>query len=193
LLAAVGPRVLDACAAPGGKSTLMADVLGDAGSVIAIERSADRLRSMRRLVGRWGAGNVVFVRGDVAAPPLRGSFDGVLLDAPCSGLGTLARHPDLRWRSHPEDLTRHAERQRILLEALSPHVRPGGRLVFAVCSLEPEETLEVVTPFLARHGEFRPAALPAWCELFRDGDFAATRPERDGSDGFFAAALDRAE
>lgn len=192
-LGASGPRVLDACAAPGGKSTLIADLLGGAGSVIAIERSASRLRSMRRLVERWGASNVAIVHGDASLPPLRGGFDGILLDAPCSGLGTLARHPDLRWRARPEDMARHAERQRTLLEAIAPLLRPGGRLVFSVCSLEPEETLDVVTPFLARHRDFQPDGLPAWSERFREGDFLVTKPERDGSDGFFVAALRRSE
>ena len=191
VLAAIGPRVLDACAAPGGKSTLIADRLGDGGSVVGIERSAERLRSMRRLVERWGATNVTLLRADASKPPLRGAFDAVLLDAPCSGLGTLARHPDLRWRARLPDLARHADRQRALLEALAPLVRPGGRLVFSVCSLEPEETLDVVAPFLARRGDFRPAQLPAWCDRFRDGDFLSTKPERDLSDGFFVAALDR--
>jgi len=190
-LAASGPRVLDACAAPGGKSTMIGDLLGDGGRVVAIERSAARLRSMRRLVERWGSTNLAIVRGDAGRPPLGASFDTVLLDAPCSGLGTLARHPDLRWRARAEDLPRHAERQRALLEALAPWVRSGGRLVFSVCSLEPEETRDVVTPFLARHSEFQPAERPAWCDRFRDGEFVVSKPERDGSDGFFAAVLQR--
>lgn len=193
VLAAFGPRVLDACAAPGGKTTLVADLLGAGAGVFAIERSADRMRSLQRLVERWGATNVALVRGDAGSPPLLGCFDAVLLDAPCSGLGTLARHPDLRWRARPEDLARHAERQRSLLEALAPHTRPGGRLVYSVCSLEPEETLDVVAPFLARHADFRPAELPAWCDHFRDGDFVTSRPERDRCDGFFAAVLQRSE
>jgi 16S rRNA (cytosine967-C5)-methyltransferase len=103
----------------------------------------------------------------------------------------LARHPDLRWRARAEDLVRHAERQRALLLALASSVRPGGRLVFSVCSLEPEETRDVVTPFLARHREFQPAELPRWCDRFRDGEFVVSRPERDRSDGFFAAVLQR--
>src|SRR5207245_9816991 len=120
----------------------------------------------------------------------RAPFDAVLLDAPCSGLGTLGRNPDLRWRR--PDLARHARRQRQLLEGLAPLVRPGGRLVYATCSLEPEENEGVVSAFLAAHADFTTAPAPGWAARFADGPFARTLPERDGGDGFFAALLQRA-
>jgi 16S rRNA (cytosine967-C5)-methyltransferase len=116
----------------------------------------------------------------------------VLLDAPCSGLGTIARHPDIRWRARPEDLKRHADKQRALLESLSALVAPKGALVYSVCSAEPEETMDVIEPFLLAHPEFVAEPPPAWADAFVSGDgFARTLPERDGGDAFFAALLRR--
>jgi 16S rRNA (cytosine967-C5)-methyltransferase len=187
---AAGPEmVLDACAAPGGKSLLLADLAPAGGRVVAAEVSLRRLQTLRQLVERWRADNVRVVAADARAAPFRTSFGAVLLDAPCSGLGTLGRNPDARW--HRVDLARHARRQRAMLEALAPLVRARGRLVYATCSLEPEENEQVVRPFLDAHHDFEPEALPAWAERFADGDFARTLPERDGGDGFFAAVLRR--
>jgi 16S rRNA (cytosine967-C5)-methyltransferase len=191
-LAARPGRVLDACAAPGGKALLLADAFGAGSTVVAAEAAPPRLRTLRALVERWGASNVRLVRADSVRPPFSSGFDGILLDAPCSGLGTLARHPDIRWRARAEDLRRHSGRQRDLLAALAPLVAPGGALVYAVCSLEPEETEEVVRDFLAGHSQFEVAPLPDWCERFRAGSFVRTLPERDGGDGFFVASLRRA-
>jgi 16S rRNA (cytosine967-C5)-methyltransferase len=115
----------------------------------------------------------------------------ILVDAPCSGLGTLARHPDIRWRARPEELARHARRQHELLEALAPLLTPGGLLVYAVCSLEPEEAFEMASAFQAAHPELETAELPRWCERFRADSFVGLLPERDGGDGFFAAAFRR--
>ena len=190
-LAAEGRRVLDACAAPGGKSTLVADLLGGAGDVIAAEASIPRLARMATLVARWGAATVRLVGADALRPPFTSLFDSVLLDAPCTGLGTLARHPDIRWRTRESGVLRHAERQRGLLDSVSPLVRPGGRLVYSVCSGEPEEGERVAGAFRQQHPEFAPATLPGWAAPFQEGDYAGTRPERDGGDGFFVAALRR--
>jgi 16S rRNA (cytosine967-C5)-methyltransferase len=181
-------RVFDACAAPGGKSTLLAD-LGAETQVVAADLSAARVATMAGLVARWGASNVRTVVADARRPPLVGPVNAVLLDAPCSGLGTLGRHPDIRWRARAADLPGHARRQRELLEAVAPLVAGGGTLVYATCSLEPEENEEIVDPFLETHPEFTVASPPAWAGSMRDGRFLRTRPERDGGDGFFAAAL----
>ncbi len=189
-LAASSGRHLDACAAPGGKATLLADL--GARSVVALEISSQRLRSLSTVVARWRADAVHVVGGDAAQPPLRGTFDGVLLDAPCSGLGTLSRHPDIRWKLRPEDIPRQAARQGVLLESLAALVEPGGHLVYAACSLEPEENEGVVEPFLARHPEYGLTALPEWAEQFRSGPYARTLPEVHGGDGFFAARFRRA-
>ena len=184
-------RVLDACAAPGGKSTLMADLGGGRTSVVAADVSRPRARTMAALARRWGAADVHVTAADARRPPFVRAFDSVLLDAPCSGLGTLGRNPDIRWRARPADLARHAGRQREMLDALAGLVAPGGTLVYATCSLEPEENEGVVEPFLDARPEFGPAPLPDWAAPFASGDFARTLPERDGGDGFFAARLRR--
>jgi 16S rRNA (cytosine967-C5)-methyltransferase len=190
-LAAVPGCVLDACAAPGGKSTLMAD-LHPGARVAALERSPRRLRVMARLVAEWGAANVRCVAGDALHPPFAaGSCDVVLLDAPCSGLGTLARNPDIRWRATVADVARHAEHQGRLIAAVADLVRPGGRLVYSACTLEPEETQGVVDAFLARRPDFAPAALPDWAARYADAGRLKVRPEEERADGFFAAMLVR--
>jgi len=184
--------VLDACAAPGGKTTLLADLLGESGRVVASEPSRPRLARMADLVRRWGAANVRLVGADALTPPFRAAFDAVLLDAPCTGLGTLARHPDIRWRTTERDVRRQARRQRELLDSVAGLVRPGGRLVYSVCSGEPEEGEEVARAFLGAHPEFGLDALPPWAASFTEGGFVLTRPERDGGDAFFAAPMRRA-
>ena len=190
-LAARAGVVLDACAAPGGKALLMADLGGAGTRVIAAEASRRRLATLARLRSRWGATNVSVLAADALRPPFEAAFDSVLLDAPCSGLGTLARNPDVRWRLAPADVDRHAVRQRALLESVAALVRPGGRLVYATCSIEPEETEGVLAPFLERHPEFVGEGLPSWAEPFRAGDFVRVDPARHAVDGFFAARLRR--
>jgi 16S rRNA (cytosine967-C5)-methyltransferase len=190
-LAAAPGRTLDACAAPGGKATLVGDLVGASGVVVAGEIAPTRLRTLAALVARWGAPNVHVLAADGLRPPFQGGFDTVLLDAPCSGLGTLSRHPDIRWRVEAGDLARHARRQASLLDALSQVVRSGGRLVYATCSSEPEENEDVVTRFLERRRDFRVLPLPAWAAPFADGPYARTRPEAEGGDSFFAAVLGR--
>jgi 16S rRNA (cytosine967-C5)-methyltransferase len=189
---AVAPgTVLDACAAPGGKALLVADRIAPAGRVLAAEASPRRLRTLDALRARWGAGNVLVVGADGLWPPFRRPFDTVLVDAPCSGLGTLARHPDIRWRLAPADVERHARRQRALLEALLPLVGPGGRLVYATCSVEEEENEGVVRPFLEAHPELEPEGLPRWAAPFAVGPFFKMSPARDQGDAFFAVRLKR--
>ena len=190
-LAAREGRVFDACAAPGGKSTLLADLGGPRTRVIAADVSRPRVRTLATLARRWGAATVHVLAADARRPPFARAFDSVLLDAPCSGLGTLGRNPDIRWRARPADLARHAERQREMLDAVAGLVAPGGTLVYATCSLEPEENEGVVAPFLEARPEFGPAPLPEWAAPLASGPFARTLPERDGGDGFFAARLVR--
>jgi 16S rRNA (cytosine967-C5)-methyltransferase len=190
-LAATDGLVLDACAAPGGKALLMADLAGERGHVIAADASSRRLRALVRLRARWGASNVSPLAADALHPPFASVFDGVLLDAPCSGLGTLARNPDLRWRLAQEEPSRQAARQRALLESVASLVRPGGRLVYATCSVEPEENEGVVEPFLDQHPDFEPEDPPAWADPFRDGDVVRVDPSRHRGDAFFAARMRR--
>ncbi len=189
-LAATRGPTLDACAAPGGKATLMADLRPDA-TVVAAEASRPRLATLGALVRRWGSTNVACVGADLLRSPFRYEFSGVLLDAPCSGLGTLARHPDIRWRASEDDIPRHARRQRALLGAAAALVRPGGRLVYATCSSEAEENEEIVREFLTARSDFGLSPLPAWASSFSEEGFARTRPETGQGEAFFAAILDR--
>jgi 16S rRNA (cytosine967-C5)-methyltransferase len=191
-LAAAEGLVLDACAAPGGKSMLLSDLAERATTrVVAAEVSLPRMAVLRRLVRRWGASRIREVAADALHPPFRREFDSVLLDAPCSGLGTLARNPDVRWRLAPDDVERHAARQSALLASVARCVRAGGRLVYAACSLEPEETSAVVDGFLAAQPAFVREALPDWAQPFARGGRIELEPADHLSDGFFAAGLRR--
>jgi 16S rRNA (cytosine967-C5)-methyltransferase len=190
-LVPLSPLVWDCCAAPGGKALAIADRLGGFGRLLATERAPGRLLTLARLVRRWGSENVRVVGATALSPPLKDPLGAILLDAPCSGLGTLAHHPDIRWRARPEDLPRHAERQRALLSSASSLLAPGGGLVYATCSLEPEENEGVLEPFLEEHRDFHPLPLPAWAAPFQSGPFARVLPEAFGGDGFFIALLGR--
>ena len=134
-----GERVLDLCAAPGGKTTHLAALMGDSGEIVAVERHAGRAASLRETCARMHA-TIVDVRvGDAKEPPVDGEFDRVLVDPPCTGLGTLRSHPDLRWRVVPSAVQRLAAEQDAILAAARRRLRPGGRLVYSVCTLSPEE------------------------------------------------------
>ncbi len=193
----VGPMVLDACAAPGGKTLALAARAGVDGLVVAADRHALRLSRLTQNVERLRAENVVALVCDMAKPPpFRGSFDDVLVDAPCSGTGTMRRHPEIRWRLKPEDLLAHGARQRRILSAAAGLVRPGGRLVYSVCSIEPEEGEAVIASFLVEHPEFGRAdpssGLSAAARTKLGEDLALrTSPLDDGMDGFFAVLLTR--
>jgi len=187
--------VIDCAAAPGGKTSHLAELADARGRVVALDLNLNGLRAARELARRLGHDNIVFANADVAAaPPLRVESAGfVLLDAPCSGIGTLREHPEIRWRLKADDFSRMAELQRAMLENAAALVRPGGAIVYAVCSLAPQEGQRVVRGFTAEHPEFaleRPAdPLLASC-LQSDGTMA-TSPERGGLDGFFAARMRR--
>lgn len=193
--AAPGSRVLDACAAPGGKTLALAEAVGESGLVIAADRHAGRLRRLARNVARCRFGNVAALAADMTAPPVAGGFDAVLVDAPCSGTGTMRRHPEIRWRLRPEELPAIAARQGRLLHAAAGLVRPGGAIVYAVCSMEPEEGEGVVESFLASHPAFRrvdaaPFLPDAARVLVGDDGALRTAPDRDGMDGFFAVRIE---
>ena len=187
---AFGERlILDACAAPGGKATLIAEINPGA-RVIAVEVSARRLETMRTLVRGWRS-SVECIRADSSRPPFSGNFDTVLVDAPCSGLGTIGRHPDVRWRSRERDIAAHARKQRSLLDASARLVRPGGTLVYATCSTEPEENEAIVEAFRARNADFTELLPPDWARPFLRDGFLRTLPEHDPGDAFFAATMQR--
>lgn len=143
-----GERVLELCAAPGGKTSHLAALMGDAGKgVIAVEQHAGRAQALRRTLDRLGAGSVRVVEGDALKPPasLKASFDAILLDPPCAALGTLQRQPDVRWRATPESIDELSKLQERMVEAALPLLAPGGRLLYAVCSIGAQESDEVLS------------------------------------------------
>ena len=144
LRAEPGERVLDLCAAPGGKSTHLAALTGDGATIVSVERNADRADGLRTTASRMGASSVTVDVADAADPRGDGPFDRVLVDPPCSGLGTLQAKPDLRWRMDPERIAELIAIQRRILSAAASAVRPGGVLVWSTCTLNPAENEEVL-------------------------------------------------
>ncbi len=194
--AKTGERVLDACASPGGKTTAMAADMEDRGIVVAMDVRPRRVQLLAHTVATCGATSVRVVRADAGAPlPFRVPFDRVLLDAPCSGLGTIRRDPDVKWRRKEEDLAALADLQLSLLEHTSAVVRAGGRLIYSTCSSAPDENEHVVSRFLERHPEFEGAAPrdlpPALQRLISAAGHLRTLPFRDHLEAFFAAILVR--
>jgi 16S rRNA (cytosine967-C5)-methyltransferase len=183
-----GSAVLDACAAPGGKTIGLGR---RARLVVAGERQRRRVKRLRENLARAGSGREFAVVADAVDPPVR-PLDAVLLDAPCLGTGSFARHPDARWRVTAQALRTLVETQARLLRGVAAAVRPGGLLVYATCSLEPEENEEQVQRFLEEQPAFRrdaPATVPAEC-LSPAGDLTLL-PHVHGTDGAFAARLRR--
>jgi len=196
LAARPGMTVLDACAAPGGKTTAIAERLDGAGRVLALDPRRAGLARLSVECRRLGLERVLAAVADARFPPARPGFDAVLVDAPCSGLGTLRRHPEARWRRRPEDVPRLAALQKAILDCTAPLVRPGGTLVYAVCTLTREENEGVLEDFLAGHPTFgvepATAVLRAEAaELVASDGCVRTYPHRHGLDGFFAVRLAR--
>ncbi len=181
--------VYDACAAPGGKTIALGRT---AQTVLAGDISRLRARRLAENVARAGSGREHVIVADARQPPLC-ALGAVLLDAPCSGTGTFARHPDGRWRVSPQALAALQRVQRELLEAIAPHVEPGGLLVYSTCSLEFEENQAQVEEFLDRHPEFvrEPGAGVPQSLLSEQGDLLIL-PQQHGMDGAYAARLRRA-
>ncbi len=190
-----GERVLDACAAPGGKTTAMAAMMQDRGLIVACDVRRRRVQLLNRNVIVSGAKSIRIVQADAGAPlPFGPLFDCVLLDAPCSGLGTVRRDPDVKWRRHEADFRDLCRLQMEMLRQTAAVLRPGGRLVYSTCSSEPEENEDVVRAFAAETG-FRPHAPPdlppAVAPLIDEAGHLRTYPFRDGVEAFFAAILRR--
>jgi len=186
-----GERVLDLAAAPGGKSGAIAERMRDEGLVVAADVNAGRMRLLARSADRLSLHAIAPVVGDGRVPPVHAqSFDRVLLDAPCSGLGVLRRRPDARWRIRPSEVRVLAELQRELIVAAAATLRPGGRLVYAVCTVSPKETVQI--------DEFAASALPDFTALprppapwRRHGRGALLLPSDARTDGMFVLALER--
>lgn len=182
LLAPVpGERVLDACAAPGGKAFLIAAALGSGRGLVCTDSNEKRLPRLRGNLERLHAGDAEMDVHDWTrpAPHWHGAFDAVLLDVPCSNTGVIRRRVDVRWRLQAPDIDRIAVTQRKILEHAAPCVKPGGRIVYSTCSIEEEENISLVRSFVADHPEFE-------IDEVRDA-----LPFRDGTDGAFAALLRR--
>ena len=188
-----GETVADVCAAPGTKTTHLAQLMENRGRILALDPQPARLARVDEAVARLGISIVETVPTTVqeTAGARAATCDAVLVDAPCSNLGVVRRNPDMKWRRQPEDLETAAARQREILTAAAAMLKPGGRLVYATCSLEPEENERVVDAFLGRHPEFRVEA-PASFPIALDDDILRTRPDRLDTDGFTAVRLRRA-
>jgi 16S rRNA (cytosine967-C5)-methyltransferase len=190
-----GERVLDLCAAPGGKTTHLAALMENRGRVVAVERHAGRADALRRTVTRMGAAATVSVRtADAAAVHEPDAYDRVLVDPPCSDLGTLASRPDARWRKPPELPARLAGEQAAILRAGAAAVRPGGTLVYSTCTISAAENEDVVRAFLGARPDFALAKEASDPLLWNHGTVPGclqSLPHRDGTEGFFIARLRR--
>ncbi len=195
-----GDRVLDACASPGGKTTELAAEMGDRGIIVATDLRSRRVALRRETVRRVGANSVRIAQADFTrTPPFGPVFDAVLLDAPCSGLGTLRRNPDIKWRRTADHLAALADAELEMLRNAADAVRAGGALVYATCSSEPEEDEEVVRRFLEERPDFAasgvvptalvpPSGMPSPVDSAGD---LRTYPFDHGLEAFFAALLRR--
>ena len=192
-----GERVLDLCAGPGLKTTQIAARMRNDGAIRSVELRPERAAQVGELAGRLGATIVEPVEADATAGDLGEGYDRVLVDPPCSDLGTLASRPDARWGKQPGDPERLAELQRAILARGAEALRPGGSLVYSTCTISARENEDVVASVLAEHDERLELSADPLGEAYpevasaRDRRFLQTRPDRDGTDGFFIARLRR--
>jgi 16S rRNA (cytosine967-C5)-methyltransferase len=194
-----GEMVADFCAGAGGKTLLLGALMRSTGRLYAFDVSGKRLARLKDRMARSGLSNVhpvtIANENDIRVKRLAGKLDRVLVDAPCSGLGTLRRNPDLKWRQTPEGVAELACKQRDILQGAARLVKPGGRLVYATCSILPEENEAIVAGFLAAHPDFRQVSaqeiLGRQGIVLECGETLRLAPHTHGTDGFFAAALER--
>lgn len=191
-----GERILDACAAPGGKTTHIAELMNDTGEIVATDISAKGLRRVQENATRLRLESIHSFQADLSKPltgSLRRPFDRILVDAPCSGFGTLRSHPEIKWNRGEPDIKRLSELQNQILVNATSHLKPGGVLVYSTCTLIEEENEKVVENFLQQHKEFllddSAAYLPQQAgSLVRDSYFMVL-PHKHDTDGFFAARM----
>ncbi len=191
--------VVDFCAGAGGKTLMLSALMNSQGRLYAMDVSEKRLANLKPRLKRSGASNIqptlISNENDLKVKRLTGKIDRVLVDAPCSGLGTLRRNPDLKFRQSPGSIEELTRKQAAILASASRLLKKGGRLVYATCSILPEENQQIVQAFLAAHPDF--ALKPAGEVLQQQkialemGDYLELRPHLHGTDGFFAAVLER--
>ena len=188
-----GDTVVDACAAPGTKTTHLAQLMDNRGRIIALDPQPARLALVHEAAVRLGITIVEIHDGSVQglAPRFAAACDAVLVDAPCTNLGVLRRNPEVKWRRQPADVAASAARQREILAAAATMLRPGGRLVYATCSLEPEENVGVVRTFLAERSDFAVDTPRAFAPPLDGDGMLRCLPHQTGTDGFTAVRLRR--
>lgn len=192
-----GERILDACAAPGGKTTHIAQLMKDSGEIIAVESEEKRIKQLEENISRLGLKSIRIVYGDVKHLANIGNFDKILLDAPCSAIGVIRKNLDVKYKHQKKDLQRFKENQTSLLNAVSRFIKKDGIMVYSVCSTEPEEGEEVIKEFLQGNPDFSIIKggydfLKPFEVLDEDGHlFYRTFPHKHNMDGFFAASLKR--
>jgi 16S rRNA (cytosine967-C5)-methyltransferase len=191
-----GERILDACAAPGGKTTHIAQLMEDTGQLIALDRSERGIEQIRENILRLGLESICTARVDVTQElptALRDPYDRILVDAPCSGLGTLRSHPEIKWHRDESDVKRLVCLQRIILNRVSSCLKPGGILVYSTCTLTKDENESVVEDFLEHHKKFvledAASYLPKKARSLIRGRYFMALPQRHNTDGFFAARM----
>jgi len=191
-----GERILDSCAAPGGKTTHIGQRMENTGEIYAIDLTKEKLKRIEEGGSKSGIRIVKTVRGDASRPllvPEGLQFDRILADVPCSGFGTLRKNPDLKWRKGEEDVRRLSELQTSILRNLSGYLKKGGILVYSTCTIFHEENEDVVEEFLREHPEFHldpiGNVLPDKCRPFTTDGYFKTYPQREDMDGFFVARL----
>ncbi|ELR96953.1 16S rRNA (cytosine(967)-C(5))-methyltransferase [Gloeocapsa sp. PCC 73106] len=189
-----GEKIIDACAAPGGKTTHIAELMGDVGEVWAIDRSFKRLKKVQENLDRLQLNSISLHHLDSSTSELPQECDRVLVDAPCSGNGTLHKRPDLRWRQTPEEIPNLVALQRQILNQAATWVKPGGKLVYATCTLNPPENEDIIQSFLANHSQWSilPPSPDSFLSLFVTPEgWIKIWPHRQQMDGFFMVRLEK--
>jgi 16S rRNA (cytosine967-C5)-methyltransferase len=188
-----GETIIDACAAPGGKTVHLAEMMGDQGRVLACDRTSSRLNKIRQNAKRLQLTSIETVMGDSREhAEFKGIADRVLLDVPCSGLGTLHRHADARWRQTPDSITALTKLQRELLESAVNWVKPNGVMVYSTCTLHPDENQNLIQAFLTDHSDWTiqpPDPESPVAPFVTDNGWATVWPHRQDMDGFFMVRL----
>jgi 16S rRNA (cytosine967-C5)-methyltransferase len=191
-----GERILDACAAPGGKTTHIAELMADAGEVIALDKSEKGIEKIRENATRLGLASLRAAKSDVChelPAEFRSPYDRILIDAPCSGLGTLRSHPEIKWHRDESDIKRLSHLQKNIVDRVVHYLKPGGVLVYSTCTLDQEENENIVEDFVEHHEEFvlddAAGYLPQEASSLVRGSYYLALPHRHNTDGFFAARM----